>query len=360
MYQSAAYASSAHSRIDLRSDTVTRPSPEMRRAMFEAEVGDDVYREDPTINRLERRAAEIFGREAALFVPSGTMGNQIAIKLHTTHGQEVICEERGHVFNYEMAMMAHFSGVVPRTIWAEDGILTWKHIKSKLRPKSCDSSTTGLVLLENTHNLAGGTLTPLAVFDEVCNRSHELGLPVHLDGARIFNASEALGVPVNRLTAKADTVMFCLSKGLGAPVGSMLVGSAEAIDRGLIYRKALGGGMRQAGILAAAGLIALEDGPKKLANDHANAKFLAEGLSQIPGFKIDPAKVQTNILICDISGTGTTSNLLSRRLFEHGVLANGVGPQVMRFVTHLDVDREQCARALEIIASVCSPKHAHA
>ena len=360
MCQTASYASSAHSRIDLRSDTVTRPSPEMRRAMFEAEVGDDVYREDPTINRLERRAAEIFGREAALFVPSGTMGNQIAIKLHTTHGQEVICEERGHVLNYEMAMMAHFSGVLPRTIWAEGGILTWKHIKSKLRPKSYDSSTTGLVLLENTHNLAGGTLTPLDVFDEVCNRSHELGLPVHLDGARIFNASVALGVPVNRLTAKADTVMFCLSKGLGAPVGSMLVGSADAIDRGLIYRKALGGGMRQAGILAAAGLIALEDGPKKLANDHANAKFLAEGLSQIPGFKIDPAKVQTNILICDISGTATTSNLLSRRLFEHGVLANGVGPQVMRFVTHLDVDREQCARALEIIASVCSPKHAHA
>src|SRR5271165_5464335 len=229
--------------IDLRSDTVTKPSAEMRQAMFEAEVGDDVYAEDPTINRLEARAAEIFGREAALFVPSGTMGNQIAIKLHTTHGQEVICEERSHVFNSEMAMMAHFSGVVPRILWAEEGIITWEHVKSKLRPKSYHSARTGLVSIENTHNFAGGTATPPDVFDEVCDRTHDAGLPVHLDGARIFNASIALGIPVDRLTAKADTVMFCLSKGLGAPVGSLLVGSADLIDRGRIYRKALGGGM---------------------------------------------------------------------------------------------------------------------
>ncbi len=334
--------------IDLRSDTVTKPSPEMRRAMFEAEVGDDVYGEDPTINRLEQRAAEIFGREAALFVPSGTMGNQIAIKLHTTHGQEVICEERGHVFNYEMAMMAHFSGVLARTVAAEDGILTWAHVQPKLRGKSYHSAKTGLVSLENTHNMAGGTVTPPEVFNDVCDRTHEAGLPVHLDGARVFNASVALGIPVDKLTAKADTVMFCLSKGLGAPVGSMLVGRADPIDRGRIYRKALGGGMRQAGILAAAGLIALEQGPAKLAADHANAKFLAEGLAKIPGFKIDPAKVQTNILICDISGTGMSSADLSKRLRERGVLANGVGPQAIRFVTHLDVSREQCAKALEI------------
>ena len=202
----------------------------------------------------------IFGREAALFVPSGTMGNQIAIKLHTTHGQEVICEERGHVFNYEMAMMAHFSGVVPRTVWAEDGILTWKHVESKLKGKSYHAAKTGLVSLENTHNMAGGTVTPQEVFDDVCDKSHAAGLPVHLDGARVFNAAVALGVPVAKLTAKADTVMFCLSKGLGAPVGSLLVGKAELMDRGRIYRKALGGGMRQAGILAAAGLIALEQG----------------------------------------------------------------------------------------------------
>jgi threonine aldolase len=339
--------------IDLRSDTVTKPSPEMRRAMFEAEVGDDVYGEDPTINRLEKRAAEIFGREAALFIPSGTMGNQIAIKLHTHHGQEVICEERSHVFNYEMAMMAHFSGVVPRTVWADDGILTWEHVKSKLKTKSYHAARTGLVSLENTHNMAGGTITPPAVFHEVCDNTHAAGLPVHLDGARVFNAAVALGVPVAQLTAKADTVMFCLSKGLGAPVGSLLLGSAELMDRGRIYRKALGGGMRQAGILAAAGLIALEQGPPKLGQDHANARFLAEGLAQIPGIKIAPSKVQTNILICDVSGTGMTSDELSRRLGERNVLANGVGPQLIRFVTHLDVSREQCAQALEIVASVC-------
>ena len=338
MYDSAVKA--ADSVIDLRSDTVTKPSPAMRKAMFEAEVGDDVYAEDPTINRLEQRAAEVFGREAALFVPSGTMGNQIAAKLHTTHGQEVICEERGHLFNYEMAMMAHFSGLVARTVWAEDGILTWAHVKSKLRPRSYHSAKTGLVWLENTHNIAGGTVTPPRVFDEICDESHALGLPVHLDGARVFNASVALGVPVDRLTAKADTVMFCLSKGLGAPVGSMLVGKADVIDRGRIYRKALGGGMRQAGILAAAGLIALEEGPQRLATDHANAKFLAEGLAQIPGFKLDPAKVQTNIIICDITGTGKTSGEISCALAGRKVRANGVGANLLRFVTHLDVNRE--------------------
>src|ERR1019366_6126145 len=215
--------------IDLRSDTVTKPSPEMRQAMFEAEVGDDVYGEDPTINRLEAMAAANFGREAALFVPSGTMGNEIA-------------------------MMAHFSGVVPRTVWAEDGILTWQHVQSKLKTKSYHAARTGLVALENTHNMAGGTIMPPDIFDEVCDQVHAAGLPVHLDGARVFNASVALGIPVDQLTAKADTVMFCLSKGLGAPVGSLLVGSAELMDRGRIYRKALGGGMRQAGILAAAGI----------------------------------------------------------------------------------------------------------
>jgi len=342
--------------IDLRSDTVTKPSPDMRRAMFEAEVGDDVYGEDPTVNRLEKRAAEIFGREAALFVPSGTMGNEIAIKLHTTHGQEVICEERSHVFTSEMAMMAHFSGVVPRTLWAENGIITWQHVKAKLRPKSYFAAKTGLVSLENTHNFAGGSVTPLEVFDEVCDRTHEAGLPVHLDGARIFNAAIFLGIPVSQLTAKADTVMFCLSKGLAAPVGSMLVGSPELIDRARIYRKALGGGMRQAGILAAAGLIALEQGPQKLQTDHENAKFLAEGLAKIPGFKIDPAKVQTNIVICDITATGMTSGELACLLAGAKVLANGVGPELLRFVTHLDVNRQQCEQALAVVAEVCAAR----
>lgn len=338
--------------IDLRSDTVTKPSAEMRRAMCDAEVGDDVYGEDPTVNRLEQRAAEIFGREAALFVPSGTMGNQIAIKLHTTHGQEVVCEERGHIFNYEMAMMAHFSGVVARTARAEDGVLTWEHVKPKLRPKSYHSANTGLISLENTHNIAGGVVTPLEVFNEICDCAHEMGLPVHLDGARVFNAAVALDIPVAKLTARADTVMFCLSKGLGAPVGSLLLGTAEHMDRGRIYRKALGGGMRQAGIVAAAGLIALEQNPQRLKIDHENAAFLAEGLAQVPGFKIDPAKVQTNIVICDATATGITADELSRRVHARGVLANSVNAQLIRFVTHLDVDREQCAHALEIVASV--------
>jgi threonine aldolase len=346
--------------IDLRSDTVTKPSPEMRCAMFEAEVGDDVYAEDPTINRLEARAAEIFGREAALFVPSGTMGNQIAIKLHTSHGQEVICEERSHIFNSEMAMMAHFSGVVPRTLWAEDGILTWDQVKAKLKPKSYNNAKTGLVSIENTHNFAGGSVMPLDIFNDICDHAHALELPVHLDGARIFNAAVSLGIPVSQLTAKADTVMFCLSKGLGAPVGSMLVGSAELMDRARIYRKSLGGGMRQAGILAAAGLIALEHGPKKLQADHENAMFLAEGLAKIPGFRIDPAKVQTNIVLCDITGTGRTSGELACELAGRNVLTSGVGPELLRFVTHLDVNREECAQALAVVGGVCPAKHSHA
>ena len=293
--------------IDLRSDTVTKPSPEMRRAMFEAEVGDDVYAEDPTINRLEKRAAEIFGREAALFVPSGTMGNQIAIKLHTHHGQELICEERSHVFEYEMAMMAHFSGVVPRTVRGEDGILTWEHVKSKIQGQELSRRQywPGFRWRTPTTWPAEPSSRPQFSTTSATTRTPP-DLPVHLDGARVFNAAVALACKVAKLTAKADTVMFCLSKGLGAPVGSLLVGSAEMIDRGRNYRKALGGGMRQAGILAAAGLIALEQGPEKLAQDHANAKFLARRTSQIPGIKIDPAKVQTNILICDTSASGIT------------------------------------------------------
>ncbi len=346
--------------IDLRSDTVTKPSPEMRRAMAEAEVGDDVYAEDPTINRLEQRAAEIFGREAALFVPSGTMGNQIAIKLHTHPGQEVICEERGHIFDYEMAMAAQFSGLLARTVRAEDGILTWELVRTKIRGRSYHSAKTGLVSLENTHNIAGGVIMPLAVFNEICDNAHAEGLPVHLDGARVFNAAVALGIPVAQLTAKADTVMFCLSKGLGAPVGSLLVGSAELIDRGRIIRKALGGGMRQAGVLAAAGLIALEKGPEKLKTDHANARFLAEELSKIPGIKINPAKVDTNILICNVTATGMSSFELSRQLRERNVLANGVGPGVLRFVTHLDVNREQCSEAVKAVAAICGVLTSHA
>lgn len=338
--------------VDLRSDTVTRPSPAMRRAMHDAEVGDDVYREDPTVNRLQERAAEVFGREAGLYVVSGTMGNQTAIKVLTRHGQEVICEERCHIYNFEMAMMTAFSGVLPRTIRAEDGILTWDLIAPHLRTRNDHRARTGLVEVENTSNLAGGSVYPLEISNDIVDRAHAAGLPVHLDGARIFNASVALGRSVVDLTKKFDSVMFCLSKGLGAPVGSMLVGSKEFIEEARIIRKMLGGGMRQAGVLAAAGLMALEEGPKSLPIDHANAKFLAQGLTEIPGIKIDPSKVVSNILFFDVSGTGLASYEISKRLAAQGVLANGTNPQTLRMVTHLDVDRAGCERALQVLRQV--------
>ncbi|HKC71642.1 MAG TPA: GntG family PLP-dependent aldolase [Terriglobales bacterium] len=339
--------------VDLRSDTVTRPTPEMRRAMAEAEVGDDVYGEDPTINRLEQRAAEIFGREAAIFVPSGTMGNQIAIKIHTKPGQEIICEERAHIFNYEMAMLAHFSGCVARPVPAPDGILSWERIERAIAPKIYYRAQTGLVSLENTHNMAGGTVYPTAVFDDICERAHQAGLPVHLDGARIFNAAAALGKPVAEISKKADSVMFCLSKGLGAPVGSLLVGSRAFVDQARVYRKSLGGGMRQAGVLAAAGMIALEEMPARLGEDHANAKFLAAGLAEVPGIRLDASKVATNILVFNVAGTGMTAFDISKKLAAQGVLASGIDAEQIRMVTHMDVDRAGCTRALEAVQAIC-------
>ena len=338
--------------IDLRSDTVTRPTPAMRRAMAEAEVGDDVYREDPTVNRLQERAAEIFQRQAALFVPSGTMGNQTAIKVHTHHGQEVICEERSHIVNFEMAMMSAFSGCLPRTIRAEDGILTWDLIAPQIRPRSDHRPRTGLVEIENTSNLAGGSVYPPKVLNDICQRTHAAGLPIHLDGARIFNAAVATATSVVDLTRNYDSVMFCLSKGLGAPVGSMLVGSKAFIEDARLVRKMLGGGMRQAGVLAAAGLVALEESPKRLHVDHENARFLAEELHEIPGINIDPAKVQSNILFLEVSATGLTSFEISKRLAARGVLANGSSPTTMRMVTHCDVDRADCERALRVLREI--------
>src|ERR1017187_2791216 len=305
--------------IDLRSDTATKPTPEMRRAMMEAEVGDDVYGEDPTVNRLERRAAEIAGKEAALFVPSGTMGNTIAVKLHTEPGQEVICDASAHVLDYELAMVAWFSGCVVRAIPTEDGILSWDAVRARIRPLGPNWAPTGLIEIENTHNMAGGTVYPLATIREICDGAHERGLKVHMDGARVFNAAAAMGAPVSEIVAPVDTVMFCLSKALGAPVGSMLAGPAEPIAKGRLLRKRLGGGMRQAGVLAAAGLIALEETPKHLPEDHRNARFLAEGLARIPGIQADPQKVATNIVIFDVSGTGHTSAEVSARLKRRGV-----------------------------------------
>ncbi len=346
--------SEAREFIDLRSDTVTKPCPKMRTAMAQAEVGDDVYGEDPTVNRLEARAAEIFGKEAALFVPTGSMGNTIGIKIHTNHGEEVICDARSHLVDWELSMMAWFSGCLARTISTRDGILTWKQIADALRPKGPHNAPTTLVALENTHNMGGGTVYPEEVIDEVCAEAHTRGLKVHMDGARVFNAAAAAQTSVGRITRDVDSVMFCLSKGLGAPVGSLLVSTREAIERARLYRKRLGGGMRQAGVLAAAGLIALEESPAGLASDHANARYLADRLSQMPPIKIDVASVRTNIVIFDVSALGLGSNEFSQLLKAQGILANGINATHMRMLTHRDVSRQDCekaAAALEYVAS---------
>ena len=338
--------------IDLRSDTVTKPSAEMRRAMADAEVGDDVFIEDPTINRLQDRAAEVFRREAALFVPSGSMGNLTCIFAQTRPGQEVICEEAGHIYNYEMASMSALAGVLPRVVQGEDGILSWEVVSKAIRPKIYYRPQTALISLENTHNMAGGTVYPTKVANEICDKAHDAGIAVHLDGARIFNAATYLGENVAEMTKKFDSIQFCLSKGLGAPVGSMIVGTREFIERCRSIRKMLGGGMRQAGVLAAAGLIALEKGPKRLQIDHDNAKLLASQLASIPGIKLSAAKVQTNIVIFDVAGAGWSSGDLLKVLAERGVLAVPVDNTKVRMVTHLDVNRDQVERAAKIVRDV--------
>jgi len=338
--------------VDLRSDTVTRPSAAMRRAMAEAEVGDDVYGEDPTVNRLQERAAEIFEREAALFVPSGSMGNLIAIKTWTQPSMEVICEQRAHVNQYELASVSAIAGCMPRTAPAPDGILTWDLIEPLIRPKTYYYSQTALVALENTHNMHGGTVYPPAVMVDVCQQAHAAELKVHLDGARIFNAAVALGKSVSAITKNCDSVMFCLSKGLGAPVGSMLVGSKEFIQKAHIARKLLGGGMRQAGVLAAAGLIALEESPRNLHVDHENAKFLANGLANIKGISLDPKKVVTNIVIFDVRGTGRSAAEISTDLGKKNIHCGPTDKSSIRMVTHCDVQREGIERALTAVREV--------
>jgi threonine aldolase len=340
--------------IDLRSDTVTRPTAAMRRAMFEAEVGDDVYQEDPTVNRLEQRAAEILGKEAAVFVPTGTMGNTVAIKIHTQHGQEVICESRAHILDWELSMTAWFSGCLVRSIQTENGILRWDTIKEFVRPGSPHSARTGVIEIENTHNMAGGVVYPLDVLQEVAGHAREAGIPIHMDGARIFNAACYLNKPVRDLAAHADTVMFCLSKGLGAPAGSMVVGTEEAIARGRLYRKRLGGGMRQAGVLAAAGLIALEEMPQRLGEDHLNARLLAAELAKIPGIRLEAERVQTNIVIFDVTGTGLAIRDITAALKSRGVLMSSANARQMRAVTHYDVSRADCATAASALAEVVS------
>jgi threonine aldolase len=320
--------------------------------MAEADVGDDVFLEDPTINRLQERAARIFGREAALFVPSGTMGNLTCIIAHTRPGQEVICEEAGHIYNYEMASMSAVAGVLPRVVRAADGILTWEAIAQAIRPKIYYRPQTALISLENTHNMAGGTVYPTKLAYEICDEAHDAGVRVHLDGARIFNAATALGEDVAEITKKFDSIQFCLSKGLGAPVGSLLAGSRDFVEQCRSIRKMLGGGMRQAGVLAAAGLIALEAGPKRLHIDHDNAKSLASQLAEIPGITLNPAKVQTNIVIFDLARSGRTSGEFLQELSKKRVLGVPVDNTRVRFVTHLDVTREQIEAAAAAVRGV--------
>jgi threonine aldolase len=338
--------------IDLRSDTVTRPSPAMRRAMAEAEVGDDVFLEDPTVNRLQERAAELFGREAALFVPSGSMGNLACVMAQTQPGQEVICEANGHIYNYEMGALSALAGVLPRIVTGEDGRLSWDRIAPAIRPKVYYRPQTALVCLENTVNMAGGTVYRTEVVDAICDRAHQHGIHVHLDGARIFNAATYLGENVGAMTRNVDSIQFCLSKGLGAPVGSVIVGNRGFIERCRSIRKMLGGGMRQAGVLAAAGLVALEHGPRRLQDDHDNAQILARKLAKVPGIDLDPLKVHTNIVIFSVAPSGLSATEFLARIAAAGVLAVPVDEHRVRMVTHVDVTKDDVECAADIVASV--------
>lgn len=340
--------------IDLRSDTVTKPTAEMRAAMAEAEVGDDVFGEDPTVNRLQDRAAEFFEKAAALFVPTGSMANEIAVKLHTKPGQEIVIEERGHVLNYELGAAAVISGVTIRPVRSQNGSghLTWDEIAAAVH--NCQPyyvSPTGLICLENTHNFAGGSVMSAEHCAEICEKAHDLGLPVHMDGARIFNASVASKTPVADLTWHCDSVMCTLSKGLGAPAGSILLGSKAFIEEARVWRKRLGGGMRQIGILAAAGLIALEEGPKRLPEDHENARNLGYGVANLPGVSINLDSVATNIVIFDIARTGKESAEICAALKERGILAFGFS-KTIRMVTHYGVSAADVEQTIETLAGL--------
>jgi len=338
--------------IDLRSDTVTRPSPEMRKAIAEAEVGDDVFGDDPTIIRLEKKVADLFGKEASLFVPSGTMGNQVALKTLSEPGWELLCERDCHVVNYEVSGPAVHSSLLVNMISTERGVMTAEQIESSVRPPNVHHPITKIVTIENTHNRHGGTIYPLEEIRRIRTVADKHDLLMHLDGARIWNASVATGIALSDWAAPFDSISACLSKGLGAPVGSMIIGSREFIGKARRNRKLFGGGMRQVGILAAAGLYALEHNIERLADDHRNARLLAEGLANIKGFECDLSRVETNIVIVDIAKTGRTPDEMVTILREKDVLAVVFGKTRLRFVTHLDVSREDCLKALEIISQI--------
>lgn len=320
--------------IDLRSDTVTRPSPAMREAMMEAEVGDDVFGEDPTAARLEARIAEILGKEAALFVPSGTMANQLAIRLHTQPGDEVLCEIDCHIAHYESGAPAALSGVLLRTIQGKRGVIHPDQVAGHLRHGHEWEARSRLLCIENTHNRAGGTIASMRDIQSVCAEARGNGLALHLDGARLWNASVATGIPEKHYAAGFDTVSVCLSKGLGAPVGSLLAGEKETIERARRFRKMFGGGMRQIGFLAAAGLFALDHQRDRLADDHLNARILAEGIDTVAGLHIDPTEVDTNIVM--FTSEVPASDVIGR-LAEVGIQMVPFGPKTVRATTHHDV-----------------------
>jgi threonine aldolase len=329
--------------IDFRSDTVTRPTAGMRRAMLEADVGDDVYGEDPTVNRLEERVAGLLGLEAAMFVPSGTQSNQIAMGLHCRPGDEVITEAGSHILQYEGGAVSALWGIQPQPLPSEDGLLSPEQVTAAVRTDSIHSPRSRLLSLENTHNRAGGTVWPLERFRAVVEAGRRAGLAIHLDGARLFNAQVASGTPASAWAKLTDTTSVCFSKGLGAPVGSALVGSAAVIQDARRLRKRLGGGMRQAGFLAAAALYALEHQVDRLAEDHAHTRRLASGLAEMPGVKVNLARVETNILLVEFA---RPSGEMVSRLAAQGLLVNATGPHTVRLVCHLDVSSADVDEAL--------------
>ena len=344
--------------IDLRSDTVTRPDPAMRRAMAEAEVGDDVMNEDPTVLKLQERTAELLGKEAALFVPSGTMSNQIAIGVHARAGEELICDSTAHVYMWEGGGIARLWGVTSRTLEPSQGSLSLVDLRGKVRPDDPHYAKTRLVCLENTNNRRGGKVQPITSVAEVAGWARAHGLAMHLDGARLMNAVVASGIPASEWARYFDSVSICFSKGLGAPVGSALVGTGDFIHEAHRLRKVLGGGMRQAGIIAAGALHALENNVNRLAEDHKNAQILAKAVEETPGLSLESGPVETNLVWIAVDPQIGTAREVADRLKGQGVLISALGPQVVRACTHLDVSQEQALQAAEMIRRVADAAHA--
>jgi threonine aldolase len=340
--------------IDLRSDTVTRPTAGMRAAMATAVVGDDVWHEDPTVNRLEERVAELLGKEAAVFVPSGTMSNQIGIRAHTQPGDELLLDVNCHIYNFEAGGPAVLSGVMCRTLEGDHGILDVTQLEGKVRPDNEHVVRTRLVCLENTHNRGGGKVYPLEKIQAIGVWARQQGLLLHLDGARLWNAIVATGIPAATWAAEFDSVSVCFSKGLGAPVGSALAGPGEFIARARRSRKLLGGGMRQAGVLAAAALYALDHHIDRLAEDHRNARLLAEAIADTPGLRLNPREVDTNLVFFEVDRALGTAKDVAAALLERGVQVNVTGSQMIRACTHLDVSAAAATRAAEAIRKIRS------